>query len=132
MPCNSDHPNPTGREQHLQRAAKLYKYYLKKRGIDPPFWLLAAVNDQYCRDDRAYLALCRSLTQLAVEGPELLKTIVYNPSNVEARDLANWWEDHLKADKARTDTEAATERTRQLRKQALDKLTAEEIKALGL
>ncbi len=78
--------------------------------------------------DRLARIACRAITALEQLDPEL-KTF-------KDRESRKWWADHKKADAARIAKEekekAKLEAEEKLRKDALAKLTPEEIKAFGL
>lgn len=97
MPCNSDYLNPTDREYELQRAAGLLIYVRNKLGIRITEKLRRAADDIYCRNDYV-AALCGTLRKLS---PEETETIVYDAHDPKSRDLANWWEEHQRADRVR-------------------------------
>ena len=129
MPCNSEYLIPTEREKELQRAAKLlvYVYGKTNKTIHPRLRMFA--EDIYCRDDSSVAVLCKVLTELDSSSREAL---VYNSHDRTARDLANWWEEHQKADNARELHEIKKLSDAYIRAAALEKLTEEEKKVLGL
>lgn len=98
MPCNSDYLNPTNREAELQRAAKLLVYVYDKLDIEVPSYVKKASKDVYCKDDRSVTRLCAILDVML---PNTLDEIVYNAKDKTSRDLADWWEEHQKADRER-------------------------------
>ena len=129
MPCNSDYMEPTGKEKELQHTAKLLVYVYEKtnKTIHPS--LKEAADDIYCKDDRAVAVLCKVLTELDSSSRE---SLIYNSHDRTARDLANWWEEHQEADKARELHEIKKLSNAHIRAAALEKLTEEEKKVLGL
>ena len=135
MPCNSDYLKPSKREQELQRAAKLLIYVIRndpknsKGWIQPCQELLDSAENIYCTKDWIP-ALCRHLGCLNAD--ELEELVYGNPKDSMCRDLADWWETHQAADAARIAKEKEQVRLSSLKCQALDKLTDEEIEALGL
>ena len=129
MPCNSDYMAPSTKERELQRTAKLLVYLQRQLGQEPEAWLLHEANNIYSSNDQSVIKLCDALRQMS---PTQMDSIVYNGHNKTARDLADWWEEHQAADVERERTEAIVTARKQLRDQALSKLTSEEKEALGI
>ena len=98
MPCNSDHLEATRRESYNRLTAQLI-VYLKGRAASPQEKADAA--NYYGGAD--YTAeLCAMLTAMS---PEDANRLVYDGRNAMARKLADWWEEHQKADKLRINRE---------------------------
>lgn len=129
MPCKSDYLEPTQRERQLQLAAQLYQWVLAQEGCVAAARVKAAAHDPYCKDDFVP-ELCTLLRNMPKDRREAL---VYNAHDPMARKLADWWEEHQKADTLREEHEARmaeSKRMAKLKEQALAKLTEEEIAAL--
>lgn len=128
MPCNSDYLAPNEHEQQLQRTAKLLVYV--RNMLDHPIGkeLRAAAKDSYCCADYVP-ALCATIRAMTFEQKE---AIMWDGSKKLARDLADWWEAHQAADRARVAAERKAKRDAKLRESALGKLTPAERRALGL
>ncbi len=129
MPCTTDYIEPSKRSKELRRAAKLLIYIRERIGGDVESWLLSEAANEHASDDRSVTELCAALKEMT---PELLDQVVYDARSREARDLADWWEDHQAADAERERNEAASEAARELRESGLGKLSQTERKALGL
>ena len=129
MPCNSDYLRPTDSEQEFRRAAQLLVYVKKKLGVKPEKWMLKEADNQYASDARSVTELCATLNAMKSRQRD---AIVYNARNRVARDLADWWEEHQKADTERAKRDVALWKQSEMRKKALKKLTPAERKALGL
>ena len=100
MPCNSDYLEQNDREAELQRTAKLYAYALKACGEKVPKEVKKAAADYYCRVD--YVAeLCTFIGDIRAIRNRDYEHVVYNAKDRTSRDLADWWEDHQKADRKR-------------------------------
>ena len=130
MPCRSDYMEPTNKENRLQETAKLLCYVYTQLGLEstiPVGWLEAADNC-YCEHDLVP-DLCAVLKGLA---EKTLDRIVYSPKNKMARKLADWWEEHLEADRKREAEEARAIEVKVLISSAKSKLSAAEKMALGL
>lgn len=94
MPCNSDYLEPTRRERELQRTARLLVYVNDNLHRVNRLPLLHAATDIYCRAD--YVPqLCAAISQMDEQERE---RIVYNAHDATSRDLADWWEEHQRAD----------------------------------
>jgi uncharacterized protein YwgA len=63
---------------------------------------------------------------------EQLSSIVYDGRNKKSRELATWWERHVKADAERLAEEAAEKKKQKLIESAKKKLTKAELEALGV
>lgn len=96
MPCHT--PEPDQHHIATRRAAKLLVYVNTVLGKETEKKVHDLANNAFAYDPEIVPRLCRTLSDL----PAMLReAIVYNSRSREARDLANWWEDHLEADKRR-------------------------------
>jgi hypothetical protein len=73
--------------------------------------------------------LCSLITNM---NEEQLERIVYNAKDKQSRRVADWWEEHLEADRRRVAEEEAKKQKQRLKSQVLKKLTKIERKALDL
>lgn len=128
MPCNSDYLDPTRIEVELRRTAKLLVYVHSRIPFIMGSWVNDEANNQYASDERLVPLLCDVLKHLT---PEQTEHVVYDAHSAEARDLANWWEEHQAADREREAREQAEARHAELKRSALAKLTAEEAAVLA-
>jgi len=128
MPCDSSYLKPTQREEELQRAAILLKYVYEQRGVAVPREVIRSAADSYGGPFDCIPSLCEVLTSMMPSERDRL----LEGKNRTARDLANWWEEHQEADRAKALREANARAQAGLRKSALGKLTPAEKKALGL
>lgn len=130
MGCDSSYMRPTDKEVKLQDTAKFLCYVYtqlgRKKEIDSA-WEKAAA-DCYCSLDLVP-TLCDVLSAL---DEKTLDRIVYEPKNKVARRLADWWEEHVEADRVREKAKQDDRKNANLREAALDKLSLAEKKALGL
>lgn len=128
MPCNSDHMNQTGTEAYNQRTAKLFLYITGKLNT-PDAAVREAADTYYCTVDYTE-NICTTLRRLKRRDPKMFNEIVYNAKSKTSRDLADWWEEHVLADRKRLDSEKSERARKRLIKSALNKLTPAERKAL--
>lgn len=105
MPCNSDYLEPTQKEKQIQRAAKLALFAMEGFKIKPPDYILACAKQIYASDERVVPFLCRWLSNMKKNSPNAFERLVYNAKNKKSRDLADWWDEHLAADKKRIQRE---------------------------
>lgn len=126
MGCRSDYMEPTHKERLLQETAILLGYVLEETGQPVPRPVHAASKDIYCKTDLVP-HLCTAIRNM---DDETFKRVVYNPYNKESRQLADWWERHQAADKARIQKETQEQREKEILTAALQKLTREEISAI--
>ena len=108
MPCNSDYMAPTKYEGEIMRTAALLVYI--KGHLDLPISKdeeRFGVGRDYCRITRAIgdamvAELCGLMSSLHYT---MVEELCYNIRSKQARDLADWWEDHRAADLARLEKE---------------------------
>lgn len=131
MPCNSDYMNPRFDEQESKRAAQFIVYLDLNLGIKTPEWIIQANLNTYGSPNRLnelVKMLCSICTNL---GEDAKNKLIYNGKDATARDLADWWEQHQKADEERIEKEKKEKNKKKLIKKALSKLSKSERKALG-
>jgi hypothetical protein len=97
MPCDSRYLEPNGKETKLKQTAQLLVYVLSSQGKTVSKQLVAASSDIYCRQDYV-AALCAEIRKLS---PNQLQYIMYDGHNPKARKLADWWDEHVEADRQR-------------------------------
>jgi hypothetical protein len=122
--------SPSLKQKQLQETARLLIYVRQntKTGFKISKKLYSDSNNIFCNTD--YVPeLCNLIRSLP---EETLDKIMYDGRNPTARKLADWWERHQKADAERIAKEKQEAYEEELRINALSKLSAEEIKALGL
>ena len=132
MPCKSDYLEATGIELESIRVCKLiiYLYTCIDRKI--PQWVLTASKSNYGNVNRLNEATkdlcccCRGL------NPKQVEAFIYNAHSKEGRKLAGWWERHQEWDERRIKEEEEENKQKQLRAEGIDKLTTQEMRALGL
>lgn len=131
MGCRCDYMESTNDEKFRKKTHELLAYVLRSKGLPVPDKVKKAANDYYGNGGYSsnevtnkLCALIRSLTT------DEMAEIVYDGRDTEARKLADWWDDHEKADKIRAIEEANDQRLKALAKVAAAKLTKEELEAL--
>lgn len=133
MPCRSDYMDPNFREREFKRAAKLLVYI-----SDATETKLSSVSyrrqakDAYGANNvvapgSAITELCRVMKTL---NPEQFEKFVYDGRVAEARELAQWWQEHTAADRRREEQEAAEALREKLLASARKKLTEDEWDAI--
>ena len=128
MPCNSDYLAQNAREAELQRAAKLLVYVKTQLGEVVSDLLKQTANDYYAKED-FIPELCEAIDIMSAQQ---FDRIVYNARSKQARDLADWWEEHVEADRKRVAAELKKERIRRIRITLMNSLSSEEIEALEI
>lgn len=101
MPCNSDYMEPTALEAFAVETAKLLIFAQSKLGVATDEREERISKTLYpSKDDADYVtaALCSLLGLL---DEDMLNYIVYNAKDKASRKLADWWEEHQKADENR-------------------------------
>jgi hypothetical protein len=145
MPCNSDYMNPTAKEAQIKRTSVLLVYALTALGAKVPADITRRANDYYGADrgpkndynnpkptrsaDAVVALLCKTVNNMSDADRE---RVIYNAHDKTARDLAEWYEEHQKADREREAREAAAKTNKALRQSAKAKLSADERRAIGL
>ena len=127
MPCKSDYMDPTKEESNRKEVSEFLVFVDGILGCETPENIVKASQNAYGSGvelNDVVVLLCRILTNLS---PEQQEAIIYNAKNKTSRHLADWWEEHQKADTKRCEEEEAEER-----KTALAKLTPHEREILGL
>lgn len=131
MGCRSDYMEQSSTEAFCQKTAQNIVYVLKSLKKDVPKWIQETAEDYYAQDpqDKLTPTLCGLIKKMTSTQ---LDKIVYDGRKAEARQLAQWWEEHQKADERRQAEDAEKTAKEKLKKQALKKLTKAERKALEL
>jgi len=130
MPCNSDYLAPNSNERAMQDAAIYQSRVLKRLGRTVPAWLKREAKNIYAKDERNVTGLCVILKEIGKEGRDQL--LYSDAKDAQMRDVAAWWEEHEKADKARLRTEKKLRTQKKAKAEALAKLSPADKKALGL
>ena len=132
MPCRGpDITEPTQRDRESQRVCQCLVYILSKFKQPVEDWMVEGAED-CCPDklDMATSHLCGWLKHAVETGRE--DEIVYDARSRDARNLADWWEDHQEMDREREEEEQREARKAKTKERALGKLTDEEKEALEL
>lgn len=113
----------------MRKTAQLIIYIQNQ--LDKPIvpWIIDQASDVYASRDDLIPMLCALIASL---NDNDFDRIVYNARSKESRELANWWEEHQEADKQRIKEEEQQKEYERKLKTALDKLTKEERRLLGL
>ena len=129
MPCDSSHMERNRHEEESKRAAELICWILdQQEGRSPAAWIRKAAADYY-GSSKDLDTLTQLLCTLCKELPN---EVIYNGYDGGARKLADWWDEHQAADREKARKAGEEAEKERLVKQALSKLTPEEIEALGL
>lgn len=133
-PCRSDYMDPTDQERKSQILAQNVEYVYGELGIDVPKWVEEAAVNSYGNTSRIKemtQILCLSC-KVVEQVEEQAKRIIWDGKSEKARALAEWWQDHQEQDRKRIKESEEEKEKEKLIKTAYDKLTPEEVKALGL
>jgi len=103
MPCDSSYLEPYEFEKESQRTAKLIIWVSKQVGAKIPKFVRDEASNTYAKDERLVPHLCELITNM---DEDTLNRVVYNGRDKTSRDLADWWDRHEKADRARERKEA--------------------------
>ena len=132
MGCNSDYLNPTLEEENKVKISRLICFVNDKLGYKNSNSIFKASKSTYGEGvnlNEIVIELCNKLTSLNKKQKE---EIIYNSKSKNSRELADWWEEHQEADKARIKEEEEEKKRKKLVASALKKLTPSEIKALKI
>jgi hypothetical protein len=132
MGCNSEYMNPTAAETNSKRVCALLIYVLTALNRAAEIQAVLRHGAANIYGDTGYLnrgviRLCSLLSNMTQQEQD---TIIYDGRNEQARDLADWWDEHQKADNARLAEEAKKKAQRALAKQAKAKLSPAELQAI--
>lgn len=112
MPCDSSYMAPTGYELEIVATAKLLKYIALDLGheVDPTVGRLSQDRNytEVTRavGDKLVATLCRVMHELP---DEVVERLAYVNRCREARQLADWWEEHQAADRKRDEAKKKTD-----------------------
>ena len=101
MPCNCDYLNPSESEHNSRTAAQLIVYVMGCLELKVPAWIRSTAKEYYgnvSKLDELVVTLCDYCSNMTDKQED---QIIYNGRNKTARELADWWEEHQKADKKR-------------------------------
>ena len=132
MPCRSDYLERSGQELESKRVCQNLMYLQGQLGFAIPAWVSKAADEYYGnlnRLDEATQMLCGLCRQLTTEEKE---RYIYDAHSKEARGLAGWWERHQEWDARRVAEEEDARKLAVTKERAIQKLTPDELKALGL
>jgi hypothetical protein len=111
MPCRSDYLEPTKYEKLVNETAKRLLWFIGQADIHykgTQIRIKKVSKDMYpSKEDGDFVValLCKELRSLQNRDNCKFDAIVYG-RNKEARELANWWEDHEKADNIKANRKA--------------------------
>jgi hypothetical protein len=139
MPCTNDYPEPTSENRKLQNTAKMVLSFYERAvaaGYSKSVVSKTALRhakdaaeDEYCRMDLAPV-LCSAMNEVKSEKPKLFDEVVYDARSRASRELADWWEEHERADAERLRREAKQKKQAALVESARAKLSDKEYAAL--
>ena len=132
MPCNSNYMNPTLKEINRRETSELICYVNRKLNLPTPTNIIEASQDIYGQGvelDEVVSLLCEKISSMTEQQKE---SIVYNAKNKTSRKLADWWEEHVEADKRRLKMELEEKKKKETMDEILKKLTPSEKEVLGL
>jgi len=132
MPCNSDYLNPTEEEANRKLVCELLIFVNGKIRAKTDKKIIDAAKHAYgdgVELNAVVVQLCDRLSALSTKQKN---SIIYNGKNETSRKLADWWDEHVKADKNRVHAEMQEAKDAKARKKALSKLSVHERKLLGL
>jgi hypothetical protein len=131
-PCRSDYMDPNFEEANRKKISEFIVFVDSKLGVKTPIHIKKAANHTYGEGvvlNEVTEALCGRLSSLTeAQASE----IIYNGKNKTSRKLADWWDEHVAADKARLKRELKAKKDKATRAEAISKLTEHERKVLGL
>lgn len=117
MPCNSDHMEARANETLSRETAKLIVWLDQKMKAKTEDWIVTASKEYYGNEPEVDTIVAGLCARIRAMPEDQLNTIVYNGRDATARKLADWWEEHQKADTKREAQEQralAKERSKRL------------------
>lgn len=98
MPCRCDYMEPTAREKQSKEVAQHLVYLYTRLGQSVPVEVAKAASSLYGDVKTVDVNTANLCAILRTLQESQLNEFVYNGRIKEARDLANWWEDHQRLD----------------------------------
>lgn len=101
MPCDSGYLAPRGDEIASKETAQNLVYVLKALHREIPEWIRSASEHLYGAPrqlNELVVLLCELCTNMTHQEQN---RIIYDGKNKQARQLADWWDEHLEADRKR-------------------------------
>jgi len=133
MPCNCDHMEPSQHEAESKNVAIMICYLISKLGFDVHPYIVEAAKSPYGNKERVHdltKYLCQTIGLMTDAQRDQL---IYDGRSPSARRIADWWDAHQEADKARAIKEEVRLKGYDvLRASALAKLTPAEREVLGV
>ncbi len=130
MGCRNDYQEPNAREIESKAVANHIVFVGAEIGWMVPAWINAAAGATYGNPQKAD-ELTQTLCLMISEMPDALKDrLIYNGRDAKARKLADWWDAHQAADKARADAEIKAARLGQVAADVIADLTEEQKEAI--
>lgn len=111
MPCNSDYMHPTQTEKNSRKVAEHLIFVYEQLDFPERPDLVEVANHIYgskTRLDEMVAELCGIIRDMT---PDQLDRIVYNGRDPQSRKLADWWEEHERADREREQAERESKLT---------------------
>jgi len=103
MPCKSDYLKATERETASRQFCQHLCYIFESLEKTIPEWIRKGADEYYGSSDRvneATVLLCATIRAMT---PDEKERIVYNGRSAKARAVADFWDRHEAADRARGD-----------------------------
>jgi len=126
MPCNCDHLEPNLHEIESKNICEHLVWLAKAKGQIPTMWISKGAENQYGVPQKV-----EELTQLLCKSCENTpEEVIYNGRIMEARALADWWDNHKEADKVRLEKERQHTKMQEIARVAMSLLTPGQTKAL--
>lgn len=130
MPCLSDYMEPSDYQMRIARTIKNLIYVKRKLDLTVSKDLIKESKEIYFTREEGDVFVAELCGLLSNLSKRKLDAIVYNAKDPKSRELADWWEEHQKADKARTSAERKAKAEAKKKASILAKLTPSERKLL--
>jgi hypothetical protein len=101
MPCDSSYLAPTRLEKESQRCAECLVYVFKQFGDRCPEWIVEVASDPCGHQMKLDLMVRMLCSMCRAMNRKEQSRIIYDGRSKNARQLADWWDEHKRADKAR-------------------------------
>lgn len=132
MPCDGSYMDPTQLESNRKNVCQFIVWLHEKLDEPVPDEVRSAADHIYGEGvdiDQVTAQLCRTIRKMRKSQRD---DIIYNGRDRFARKLADWWDDHVEADKARSKKEREEKSRAKIAEKAMSKLTRREKDALNL
>lgn len=106
MPCRSDYMEQSNYEKEISKTVKSLIYLTNELGETNTKEMADAYTQTYFTKEEGDKWVAMLCSKIRILSKEQMESIVFNGHSNKARKLADWWEEHEKADNKRINKDA--------------------------